>query len=423
MGTIRKAKNGDIVLYTRGDSRNIFYRIRMPDGSGWRRFNSKSPSDNVAMTKALDEYTELKIKVRYNLSLTPKSFSAAAEMYIKELEAEVALGERNPRDIELDVPRIRRYFMPFFKGKEIDTISNQNIAEYKKWRTSYWVSGPGSKEKFITYQRKGKTIKRPVPEGNTPSLNTLTREDVFLRGIFNLAVQKGYMKEIQLPTIKTKKPKKRDMKDGRRPYFTYVEYRKLMRFMNDWVKMGRNRERRELLRDYIRFLVNTGIRPGTETDNLKWGHITRFKTAAGFYRLKLAVLISKTAPRTVIAKTGAARALASIKIRYIKRNGKGWPPNKPSNDDYLFILSDGTPVKNNYFAARFDQLLRDAGLTYDKFGDKRTLYSCRHSYATWQLEEGRVDKYTLLEVMGTSDAMLKRHYSHVDVTNAADRLT
>ena len=55
MGTIRKAKEGDIVLYTRGDSPNIFYRIRLPDGSGWRRFNSKSTSDNVAMTMALDE--------------------------------------------------------------------------------------------------------------------------------------------------------------------------------------------------------------------------------------------------------------------------------------------------------------------------------------------------------------------------------
>ena len=79
MGTFKKAKDGDIALYTRGDTPNIFFRIRLPNGGGWKRFNSKSTSDNVAMSMALDEYSELKIKLRYNLSLTPKSFSAVAE--------------------------------------------------------------------------------------------------------------------------------------------------------------------------------------------------------------------------------------------------------------------------------------------------------------------------------------------------------
>ena len=34
---------------------------------------------------------------------------------------------------------------------------------------------------------------------------------------------------------------------------------------------------RHLLRDYVLILANTGIRHGTEADNLRWKHITLFE--------------------------------------------------------------------------------------------------------------------------------------------------
>jgi integrase len=44
--------------------------------------------------------------------------------------------------------------------------------------------------------------------------------------------------------------------------------------------------------------------------------------------------------------------------------------------------------------------------------ERRTPYQCRHTYATWSIAAG-VDLYTLARRMGTSMAMLDKHYAHL----------
>ena len=69
----------------------------------------------------------------------------------------------------------------------------------------------------------------------------------------------------------------------------------------------------------------------------------------------------------------------------------------------------------------FGKLLDEAQLLYDDLGQKRTLYSCRHTYATFQLLYGNIDVYTLAIMMGTSVPMIERFYSHVKPRLAADK--
>ena len=52
----------------------------------------------------------------------------------------------------------------------------------------------------------------------------------------------------------------------------------------------------------------------------------------------------------------------------------------------------------------------------------RDAYSFRHSYATQRLLTG-ISVYTLAENMGTSVAMIEKHYGHVRPELAADELT
>ena len=40
---------------------------------------------------------------------------------------------------------------------------------------------------------------------------------------------------------------------------------------------GKSRDMRHLLRDYILILANTGMRHGTEAENLRWKHISLFE--------------------------------------------------------------------------------------------------------------------------------------------------
>ena len=91
---------------------------------------------------------------------------------------------------------------------------------------------------------------------------------------------------------------------------------------------------------------------------------------------------------------------------------------KPNSDDYVFCNRDGSPVGS--FKKSFESLLKSAGVETDSHGNKRTIYSLRHTYATFRLQEG-VHQFILAKNMGTSTAMLEKHYGHTsNVTSAAE---
>jgi integrase len=86
----------------------------------------------------------------------------------------------------------------------------------------------------------------------------------------------------------------------------------------------------------------------------------------------------------------------------------------------LFRFSDGyQPPSLN---GTFRRLIRDTGLLKNEDGQNRTLYSLRHTYATFELLRGGTDIYALNKQMGNSAAMIKRHYSKLTATMAADKL-
>jgi hypothetical protein len=90
-------------------------------------------------------------------------------------------------------------------------------------------------------------------------------------------------------------------------------------------------------------------------------------------------------------------------------------------EDYVMALPDGTLF--NTFDSGVGGVLTLAGLRKDpKSGRNRGIYSCRHSYATRQVQDD-VNAQELSENMGTSVAMLNRSYFHFNARDAADRLS
>ena len=55
-------------------------------------------------------------------------------------------------------------------------------------------------------------------------------------------------------------------------------------------------------------------------------------------------------------------------------------------------------------------------------GQTRTLYSLRHTFATFELLNNKTDIHTLSKQMGNSAAMIERHYSELTATMAAEKL-
>ena len=79
------------------------------------------------------------------------------------------------------------------------------------------------------------------------------------------------------------------------------------------------------------------------------------------------------------------------------------------------------PYSDEYLDEDFEILLEESGLLKDRHGDRRSLYSLRHTYATFALVN-RVDIHVLARQMGTSIGMIEKHYSHLIPSLSAEQL-
>ena len=150
-------------------------------------------------------------------------------------------------------------------------------------------------------------------------------------------------------------------------------------------------------------MVNSGMRKG-EARYLKWRDVTLYKTEHGEW--PVLTVKGKTGERMVVCQPFAKRIFERIKER-----GHNIEP-----DDYVFCHEDGKPILH---MKTFDDMLAKAGLSYDSLGRKRTVYSLRHTYATFRLENG-ANVYWLKQNMGTSVQTLERHYGQTKVLHGIE---
>jgi integrase len=88
-------------------------------------------------------------------------------------------------------------------------------------------------------------------------------------------------------------------------------------------------------------------------------------------------------------------------------------------DRLIFRLPTGEQISN--MENIFRNLMKRSKLMYDSGGQRRTLYSLRHTYATRALAKG-VDIHTLARQMGTSVLMIEKHYSKITPMLSAEKL-
>jgi integrase len=193
--------------------------------------------------------------------------------------------------------------------------------------------------------------------------------------------------------------------------------------MTKWVKddsIGqRELWRREAIQDYLLIMFNSGLREHElfKRDEktkvmrgLRWKDVEFFTSKAGSELVEL----------YVEGKTGSRYMVPLRAVRFVLERRKLRCPNA-GPEDYVMALPDGTLF--NTFDSGVGGVLTLAGLRKDpKSGRNRGIYSCRHSYATRQVQDD-VNAQELSENMGTSVAMLNRSYFHFNARDAADRLS
>ena len=382
--------DGNIVLYRRPRTRK--WQARFKVGNYWKRITTKCLNLEKARDTALEQYMECMFKHKHGIPAVTKRFRDIARLCVADMRRMLEAGEG--RSVYASYIAVtENYLIPFLGSYSIANIGYQQIRAYEEWR----------REKF------GRELKASTVNTHNSALNR----------IFDEAIARGYLQKSHLPVLSNK-----GGASMRRADFGRQEYAQMLRAFAKWVRQARTSkslQMRELLGDYVRLLTSTGIRHGTEAQNLRWKHVEVIVDGGRRY---LAVWVDgKTGQREVIAKASA--------ISYLKRIHRRCEDIRHLTFDELlakkldlpvFRLGDGT-VTNNLHQT-FKVFMEDTGLLADaKTGQERTLYCLRHTYATFQLVNNNVDMHTLAKQMGTSIQMLEKHYSHLTPRLRKDVLT
>lgn len=382
-------RDGEVVLYKRDESRFWQSRFKLADMK-WHRLSTKTSNLEVASKIARDLYDESRFKLKHDMPQTTKRFSDVANLAIKEMETDIKNGIGKsvyPTYIAV----IRLHLIPYFGKKHIDRITPKDFDGFTKH-----------------YEEKtGKKLKT----------STITNHNTSIYRIFDLAMNKGWVTKVQYPQLKN-----RGESSTRRPAFTMDEWKVIYRKLIKWSKSGdtlKTQQMRQLLRDYVLILGNTGMRPGTETSNLKWKHVSWNTEKDGERQIMLSVS-GKTGERVLVARHTVVSYLKRIQSRFPELSKYSFDELlKKQLDIPVFRLEGGEVTKN--LNQSFRQFLIHCDLLEDVHGNERVLYSLRHMYATFALVRHDVNIHLLAKQMGTSVGMLEKHYSHLQpVMNARE---
>lgn len=399
---------------------------RSESGSYGVRFSLKGKQYRLGLGKVSEEeanyfahskYVETKTLSDINRLEDGVGFDTIARDYV---ETQFTLADKNPKRMEHAKhakSSVERYFIGYFEDRPISEICHADLLDYLDWRKVYWTEGDGKDVHFVRHKRGGSSFKLKV-QHKEASPSTLKREASFLRSVFKHAVRKRILKQgdvpkLELPKVPTKK----------RAAFTKDEYHKLLAVSQQRLSdVTGNRKlvyERYLLHNFIVIAAETGMRP-IELFNLNWGHVEGLEEAIrkplGEQEITIFAQGKGKGPQRLVPKRSAISGFESLRNACKTHFGA-----LPTAND---------PVFRNFYGKRLgclnsslNQLLDASDLMYNGVGEKRSTYSFRHSYATWQLQKNPpVDIYSLAINMRTRVEMIELWYSDVIPTDRAEIL-
>ena len=383
-----KLLDGLLTLYRRPTSRQWQCRFKLATGS-WHSASTGSDQVAEATTQAIAIYETVKVKLVSDLAVKTRTFRQLAT---QELAAAARVVQANPnKRTHADYIHIyTKYLIPFFGNYQINDITQELVDDYVAWR----ISRMGKNPKTYTQRRHAGLYKRVIERARDQGLIHRNRTIPLLEVAADRA-------EI-------------------RPAFNQQEVNYLLEYMQDWERFGRNQRSnhmRRLCRVYVEFLLGTGIRQGTESMPIRWKSLQWHWIGEQRY---LRIWVSgKTGPRYLIARHFVIEALERL-IAWQKLPYKNLEAVIEAKlDRKVFVFPEGDPPHS--LDDVFERLMVESNLLKDATGKNRTLYSLRHTYATFALAEG-IDIHTLARQMGTSTLMIEKHYSKLTPMMAAAKL-
>lgn len=366
-------------LYVYLQSNSEVWIARFKIGGKWIARTTKQRDRDKAALAAIKVRAECEIKHEHGIAIQTRAFKDVAKLAIERMREhpEGAKGASTVKDHEL---ALGKYHIPFFDRTYITSIDRQKLAEFDAWR-----------------------IKKL---GRTPAQSTLKTHNVALKKVFDEAVVRKWMTPGQVPVLSSAG----GIAATRRDYFTTEEIEKIRKAFPEWIAESRKqqtRELRELLYYYFNVAVLTGLRPGTEMDNLRWNDI-EMKPDHVVITVRKGKTTLHTGNRHVVGNSAVLDWI--LNMHESSQDGKDTEEGVPKDwNPLVFRLPDGTTTDG--LGRNFTALLRRLKLDQGS-GGKRTLYSLRHTYITHRLLD-RMPVSVIAKQCGTSTAMIETHYSHI----------
>ena len=338
---------GELTLFKRPKSHQWQCRFKLPNGE-WHAASTATKDLDTAQTQAISIYETVKIKLSAGLAVTTKTFRQVALDEISNMTQAThnKTGKRTYRDYTF---AINKYLIPFFGQYEISQITNELLADFESWRIAEM--------------------------GRIPMASTKRNHASAYIRVINLARDRGYIAANKaVPQLDSKGKKSQP-----RPAFSAEEIGELLSYTETWQKSSytnRTAMMRTLCSYYIEFLVNTGVRHGTEALPLRWKHLQWHWIGNKKY---LRIWVSgKTGPRYLIAKTAVVKVLERVmqwqKLPYSGLNAI----IEAKLDRVIFRLPTGEQISN--MENIFRNLMVRSNMRRDGGGQNRTLASLRSGF-------------------------------------------
>ena len=322
-----------------------------------------------------------------------------------------------------------RYYKEYFRYGDGTSMRMNDITPliahgYWDWRIAYWSTRQGEKVADYNPKRRGAKTTSTHNAVKVPSKKTLQMDQTALNQIFHDARERGRLQQV----FKLKPPAD-SRPHNRRPHFEPAEHSSMVTYLrsyrdvighfkedrvNAWHKL-----QREQLYHFVLFMLNSGLRVG-EAREMRWRDI-RFDVEHGksddgtndpICVVEVRKNTKKSQNRDVQTQPNANKTLKEwrSKTPYARENDLVWFGQQKADD--------GKPKPFTNLNKSFQQFLArvpvdeaEEGLLYNKEGEKRSLYSLRHTYATVRRHHG-VGWEDLALNMGCSRQQLERHYDH-----------
>jgi integrase len=145
-------RGGRIILYTRADDRHGIWQARFRLGTDRTLVRRSTRTTDLAEAKRTAEelYEELRYKQRNDHPLKDQTFRQLADDFVRKSARDTLEGRLSKGRLVLIEGTLRRYLLPFFGKKQVNSITTADFNDYDDWRLDYWTRGYGADKVVAT---------------------------------------------------------------------------------------------------------------------------------------------------------------------------------------------------------------------------------------------------------------------------------